>query len=203
MTARARDLMIILAVAALCWLQTPTRAQQAAKQPETTEFARRALKILQPQMELPPVREICLVEAGQADHAVFTKLAKITKYDEYLPIPSSTKKYDVVWIPKVGRQVHLMRNVNLPERKVIDVCLDDILGVIKIGGTGDVRFIIAMPAGKKPVGVYTPTAEVKDYGELLVVPTGKYDLYARPEKGQLTLLKEGVDVPAGKLVLAP
>jgi hypothetical protein len=202
MAEATRISTIIFMVAASCWGQN-TQATQDVKPPDTVEFARRALKVLQPDLELPPVREICLVEAGEADHAVFTKLAKITKYDDYLPIPSSTKKYDVVWIPKIGRQVHLMRNVNLAERKVVDVRLDDILGVIKVSGTGDVRFIIAMPAGKKPVGVYTPTAEVKKYGDLLAVPAGKYDLYARPEKGELTLLKEGMDIPAGKLVIVP
>jgi Mg-chelatase subunit ChlD len=175
--------------------------QEVAKPAETVDVSRRALKILQPEIELPAMKEIFLVEAGRADHGgVYTKVASITKYGEYLPIPSSTKKYDVVWVPATGRLVHMMRDVMLAERKVVNVKPETIFGLVKVSGSGKVNSIIAMPAGNRPVGVFTPVSSVEKYGDILVMPAGKYDIHVGLSSGTFTTLEEDLQVEAGKQV---
>jgi hypothetical protein len=65
---------------------------------------------------------------------------------------------------------------------------------------GKCEYIIAMPMGKKPVGVFTPASRVDNYGDVLVVPAGKYDVHVSSESNGLTTLEEDLDVEAGKLV---
>ncbi len=171
-----------------------------AKPAEVVDVSRRALRILQPKVELPAMKEVFLVEAGQADRGVYTKTASINKYGEYLAVPSSSKKYDVVWVPAAGKQVYLMRDFVLPERKVFNVKPETIFGMIRVKGAGKVNYIIAMPAGKKPAGVFTPTSRVDNYGDILVVPAGKYDVHVSDASGKLTTLEEDLDVESGKMV---
>ncbi len=167
---------------------------------EIIVVSRRALRVLQPEIELPAMKEVYLAAAGAADGGVFTKVATIDKYGEYLAIPSATKKYDVVWVPKVGKQVYLMRDFAVPERKVVTVKPETIFGMIRVKGEGKVRNIIAMPAGHRPVGVYRPTSQVQNYGDTLVVPAGKYDVHVNSASGKFTTIEQELDVAAGKLI---
>lgn len=170
-----------------------------AAPPEVVDVSRRALRILQPGIELPAMKEIFVVEAGEADGGVYTKTASITQYGEYLSIPSATKKYDVVFVPQNGRQVYVMRDFTLSERRVVDVRPESILGMIKVNGSGDVRSIFVMAAGDKPRGVYTPVSLVEKYDDVLVVVAGTYDLYVIADN-KTSLLEEGLVVEAGKMV---
>jgi hypothetical protein len=145
---------------------------------------------------------VFLVEAGQFQLSIYNKIASVTKYDEHLGIPSSTKKYDVIWLGKAGRGVYLKRDVTLPERKVVPIQPAEILGMVKVLGTGKGQ-VFAMPSGEKPAGIYTPVNQVEQFGEPLVLPAGTYDIYVvRPDGGswRTTLLEEGLPVEPGKLV---
>lgn len=176
------------------------RAQ--SKPADVVDVTRRALRILQPSTELPAMKEVFLVEAGQFSDPFHTKIASITKYGEYLGIPSATKKYDVVWLGTVGRGVYLMRDYTLPERKVVDVQPASILGMVKVLGTGKAQ-VFAMSAGDKPAGPYIPLNQVEQFGDILALPAGMYDIYIiRPDGGswRTTLLEEGLPVQPGKVI---
>lgn len=192
---------LLVAFVGCCLLISGTAWGQA-KPPEVVEVARRALRILEPAVELPAMQEVFLVEAGEWSGGPFTKTGSIAKYGDYLSIPSSTKKYDVVWVPAVGQGVYLMRNFMLPERKVVDVKPETILGMVKVSGSGQAQ-VFAMPTGAKPVGPYRPTNKVENFGDILALPAGKYDVYVSREANgtsQDTLLEEGLEVQPGKLV---
>ncbi|MBI3469001.1 MAG: VWA domain-containing protein [Planctomycetes bacterium] len=176
--------------------------QTHSKQADFVDVTRRALRILPPSTELPAMQEVFLVEAGEFAHPFYTKVGSITKYGEYLSIPSSSKKYDVVWVGAAGRGVYLMRNYVLPERKVVDVQPADLLGMVKVLGTGKAQ-VFAMPAGERPAGIYTPVNQVEQFGDVLALPAGTYDVYVeRPDGGtwRTTLLEERLQVQPGKLM---
>lgn len=173
--------------------------QVAARPPEVVDTSRRALRIVSPEIELPPMQEVFLVAAGDYDRSVYSKVGSISKFGEFLPIPSSTRKYDVVWVPKPGRPVYLMRDYVLAERRVVDVKPETILGMIQVDGSGKAQAIIVMPSGEAPRGAYTPAQQGSQYGEQLVVPAGDYDIYVDDAAGKRTLLEEGLHVEAGKL----
>lgn len=170
-----------------------------ARPAEVVDTSRRALRILSPEIELPAMKEIFLVEANQAESSVYTKTSTIAKYGDYLDIPSSTKAYDVMWVPQTGRAVYLMRNYTLAERRVVDVKPETLLGMIRVRGTGTPRAIFVMPAGEEPRGVYRPISQVANFDELLAVPSGTYDLYITEQGGRTRLIEEGFQVEPGKL----
>jgi Mg-chelatase subunit ChlD len=175
--------------------------QDQSKPPVVVDVTRRALRILQPSTELPPMKEVFIVEAGKFQLNSSDKVAGITKYGEYLGIPSSTKKYDVVWEGKTGFGVYLMRDVVLPERRVVDVQPASILGMVKVNGTGK-AYVFAMAAGKKPTGNF-PVNKVDQFGDILALPAGMYDIYTEKPDGnswRTTLLEEGLQVEPGKMI---
>jgi len=180
-------------------------AEIAQKLPEPkppVNITRRALRILPPPPGLPAMKEVQLYEAGEYESAVGGPTASINKYGDFLGIPSSTKKYDVVWLGNVGRGVYLMRGFTLPERKVVDFQPANILGMVKVLGTGTAS-IFAIPAGDKPGDGSNTVNQVEQFGDILALPAGTYDMYVtRPEGGtwRTTLLEEGLEVQPGKLL---
>lgn len=148
-----------------------------AKKAVAVDTTRRALRVLEPDLaEMPEIEEIQLVKAGDADVAVYSKVAEIPKYGE-IRIPSATQKYDVLLVPKVGRAIFLMRDFSLPERKVVEVRPEELVGLIQVNGSGDSGDIDVLPAGASVRGVYRAIQRAEKYGEVMVVPAGTYDVY--------------------------
>lgn len=172
--------------------------QAAAKPPDIVGAGRRAVKILQPAIELLAMKEILLTEADApgGDTLYSYVKAKTSAYGEEIRIPSGTVKYDLFWIPKEGRSLRMAKNLIFPDRKVIEIKPEDYLGLIRVKGTGAVKQIVAVPAGSpggNTRGSYV-TQEVKKFGELMIVPAGKYDVYVDEN-----VIEEGLDVKPGKL----
>jgi Mg-chelatase subunit ChlD len=173
--------------------------KKASRPPEVVNTSRRAFRILQPSIELPPMKALILVETGQVNSGNYTTVSTISKFDQYLNVPSSSKNYDIVWIPEKGRHVIVMQNVMIAERRVVDVQPSEILGMVQVNGTDQVKNVFAMPSGEKPQGGFTPTSEVDGYGEVMVVPAGTYDIYIWIDNVGPSLIEEGLEVAAGKL----
>jgi hypothetical protein len=129
----------------------------------------------------------------QADSAVKNRIGSVTKYDDYLSIPSATNKYAVVWQPKQGRWVFLLRDFSIPERKVVDIRPESILGMIQVSGTGKPNSIYVLRAGDRGA-VKTRIQDAERYDQIMVVPAGKYDVYVNR-----SLIEEGLDVQPGTL----
>jgi len=167
--------------------------QEVAKPPEVVDTSRRAVRVQTPQVELPALEEIYLVKNEEAHYNVYTKIGTVKKYDEYLSIPSSTNKYAVFFKPKEGRAVILLRDFSIPERRVVDVKPEAILGMIQVNGNGKPERISLRTAGETGA-VYTPVQTAEKYGQTMVAPAGKYDVYVGSN-----LIEEGLEVQAGKL----
>lgn len=167
-----------------------------AKPPEQVSSKRRAVKILTPQVEMPPMKKIMLAEAGQYANTVQNYVkAEIEKYDAEIRIPSSTTQYELWWVPKEGRHIRMVSNLALAERKVVDIRPDDYLGFIRVNGAGEVQKILAVPAG-----TYANTRhnyviqEATKFGATMVVPAGVYDVWVNDNA-----IEEGLEVKPGKL----
>jgi hypothetical protein len=166
--------------------------QAKAKPPEVVDTSRRAIKMLTPQIEMPEMEEIYLVPDNEKNLAIFRKISSITKYDDFLSVPSSTNKYAVFFVPKGGSPVLMLKEFSIPERKVVEIKPESILGMVQVQGTGEVNRIYVRSPGDR--GTQKPIQIAEKYGEIMVVPAGKYDIYTAS-----SLLEEGLEVQAGKL----
>jgi hypothetical protein len=167
-----------------------------AKPAEVVKPSRRSLKFLQPQVEMPEMKEIVLIEAeGPVKDATLFKKGGITKYDEEIRVPSSTAKYDVVWYPKQagGEAIRIMKGVQLAERRVVEVTLEDLVGFIKVNGDGTPSSIHA-GAVDDPGDLSFSTQRARKFGEIMVVPIGSYDVFVNGD-----VIEEGLKVEPGKL----
>jgi Ca-activated chloride channel family protein len=168
-----------------------------AKPPEVVVANRRAIKVLEPEIDLVPMKEILLAEAGAAKNTLNSYVkARKQKFGEEIPVPSSTAKYDVWWVPKEGHPIQMVKDLSLPERKVVTLKPEDYLGLIQVGGQGPVKQILVVPTGT-PDNTRTSytVQEAKKFGDLLVVPAGKYDIWV-----DSNVLEEGLEVAPGKLL---
>jgi hypothetical protein len=167
--------------------------QEAAKPPEVVDTSRRAVRVLTPKIEMPTLEEIYVVKNEEANLNVFTKIGTVEKYDAYLSIPSSTNKYAVFLSTKGGGfPVPLLRDFSIPDRRVVDVKPETILAMIQVNGTGKEERIYVRKPGDR--GANRPIQMAEKFGEIMVVPAGKYDVYVGS-----SLLEEGFEVEAGKL----
>jgi hypothetical protein len=148
--------------------------------------------MLTPQIEMPEMEEIYLVPDNEKNLAIFRKISSITKYDDFLSVPSSTNKYAVFFVPKGGSPVLMLKEFSIPERKVVEIKPESILGMVQVQGTGEVNRIYVRSPGDR--GTQKPIQIAEKYGEIMVVPAGKYDIYTAS-----SLLEEGLEVQAGKL----
>jgi hypothetical protein len=170
--------------------------QAQAKPPEAVTSSRRAIKVVEPAIELAPMKEIILAEAGAAKNVLNAYArAKVAKYGEEIRIPSPTAKYDIWWVPNDGHPIVMVKDFNLPERKVVDIKPEEYLGLIQVKGSGMAKQIVAVPPGTagNVLGAYTVQA-AKKYGDIMVVPKGKYDIWV-----DTNVIEEGLAVEAGKL----
>lgn len=170
--------------------------QSKAKPPEAVASSRRAVKVVQPMIELLPMKEILLTEAGAPKPTLNNYVkAKVDKYDEEIRIPSGTIKYELWWIPKTGHALRMATDLLFPERKVVTIKPEDYLGLIRVKGTGSVKQILVVPAGSpKSTRTNYATQDAKKYGDLMIVPVGKYDIWVDDN-----VIEEGLEVTAGKL----
>jgi hypothetical protein len=170
--------------------------QAQAKPPEAVTSSRRAIKVVEPAIELAPMKEIVLAEAGAAKNVLNAYArAKVTKYGEEIRIPSPTAKYDIWWVPNDGHPIVMVKDFTLPERKVVEIKPEEYLGLIQVKGSGMAKQIVAVPPGTagNVLGAYTVQA-AKKYGDIMVVPKGKYDIWV-----DTNVIEEGLAVEAGKL----
>jgi hypothetical protein len=158
--------------------------------------ARRAVQVAKPKMNMPPLEEVFLVEAGNPMAVIGTfKLASIGKYGEEFRIPSASKKYDLIFQFKGGQYVRLAKDRTYAERKLVVVRPDEHAGIIVVKGEGKVDRIMAVasdtPKAVAGTGMVQRTAK---YGEPMVVPAGKYDIYVDDN-----LIEDDMEVKAGEV----
>ena len=163
--------------------------------PKTVDTSRRALRILQPKVEMPPMQENFLVKTGDAESSVFNVVGRIDKYGDDIRIPSPTEKYDLLLQPKDdGQAVYLMRGFTLPERKVVEVRPEEILGMLRVEDTEPGERVFVVPQGAPATGVFQTVQRSDTPGQVMLVPPGRYDVYVGS-----SLFESGLEIRAGEL----
>jgi len=157
---------------------------------------RRAVRLLSPKVELPPMKELLLVPEKTDIAYVYTyKLASIDRYGAELRIPSSSAKYDLIWVPKEGKPIRLVKGFTLPERKVVDVKPEEHAGMVQVNGEGTARSVVVAPTGTDKAYANTYAIQTaKKFGEVMAVPAGDYDVFVNGD-----LVEEKLKVEPGKL----
>lgn len=161
---------------------------KVAAKPKTSTSARRAVKVLKPEIEFPPYAEIRVITRGLGSIAVVAK----GKYGEEIRLPSGTDKYEIQWVPKAGHPVAMLKDFTLVERKVIEVKPEEYLGMVKVSGKGTPKTGIRVY--QRGLGSIIVLQECKKYGEVMVVPAVKVNVDVDDN-----VMEEGLVVKPGTL----
>jgi hypothetical protein len=169
--------------------------KEAAAPPKVVTM-RRALKILSPKIDMPELGAVYIVPAETPLAVVSTyRKGGVEQYDAEISIPSSTAKYDVIFAPKEGQHIRLIKDFNIPDRRVVEIRPDEYAGMIRVQRDGKAKSIVVAPAGTPgAVAGSNSIQRAKAFGEIMVVPTGKYDIYVDGN-----LIEEGFEVKPGIL----
>lgn len=172
----------------LSMAQVAQELESKAKPPTPVVTSRRAIKILKPEIEMPDCKEIQLEISDAASRQEIGKGA----YGEEIRVPSATQKYQVVWVPVKGQPVKLLKDLVLPERKVLNIKPEEHLGMVRVNGQGRPKKEIKIWTSN---GAITQTFQTsKQFGEIMVVPKGAYKVSIDDN-----LIEDGFEVSAGKL----
>lgn len=159
-----------------------------AKPPPKNVSARRAIKVLKPEIEFPPVVEIQVMSRGLGSVSVEAR----GKVGEEIRIPSPTTKYEILWVPKSGIPVPMLKDFTLAERKVVEIKPEEHLGMIKVNGKGTPKTGIRVY--KRGLGSIIILQESKKFGEIMVVPAETVIVSVDGNE-----IEQGLKVEAGKL----
>jgi len=164
---------------------------QNTRKPDVQTIERRAVKVLKPEIEgFPPLAEIQLVSYGLGSVSVVAKGG----YGEEIRVPSPTTKYDVKFAPKTegALPVAMLADHVFPDRKLLVIKPEDYLGLVRVNGSGQLKSVISVY--KRGLGSIVGIQESKKFGEIMVVPAGKY--YVSVDGNDI---EEGFVVEPGKL----
>ncbi len=165
-----------------------TELDKVATPPISVPVNRRAIKVLKPAIEFPEYEEIQVVSFGIGSSSVEAS----GKYGEEIRIPTSTTKYEIRWVPKKGLPVAILKDFTLSERKVIEIKLEEHLGMIRVSGQGTPKKGILVY--KRGLGSIIGLQECKNFGEIMVVPAETVIVSVDDED-----IEQGLIVEAGKL----
>jgi Ca-activated chloride channel family protein len=169
--------------------------KEAATPPKVVAM-RRAIMVLSPKINLPDMEDVYIVPADTPLAVVSTyRKGGVKQYDAEISIPSSTAKYDVIFAPKGGQHIRLIDDFNLPERRIFELRPEEYVSMIRVQREGTAKQIVVAPAGTPgAVASSNSIQRAKAFGEIMVVPLGKYDIYVDGN-----LIEEGFEVKPGTL----
>jgi hypothetical protein len=163
-----------------------------AKPADKKVTMRRAIIVHKPAIEeFPALGEIRLISRGLGT----TSTDGMGGYEEEIRVPSDTTKYEILWVPmdKEMSAVAILRDRVFAERKLVEIKPEDYLGMVRITGKGKPKKgIVVSRAGG--LGSTERATECKRFGQVLVVPAGKWDIWIDDNK-----IEEGFEVEPGKL----
>jgi Ca-activated chloride channel family protein len=169
--------------------------KEAATPPKVVTM-RRAIMVLSPKINLPDMEDVYIVPAD-TPLAVVSSYRKggVKQYDGEISIPSATAKYDVIFAPKGGQHIRLIDDFNLPERRIFELRPEEYVSMIRVQREGMAKQIVVAPSGTPgAVASSNSIQQAKAFGEIMVVPVGKYDIYVDGD-----LIEEGFEVKPGTL----
>ncbi|HEV3021692.1 MAG TPA: VWA domain-containing protein [Pirellulales bacterium] len=179
-------------------------------EPKKAVVRRRAIKVLKPSVQFPALKTIAVFKADQIGPntaASYSPVGGATKFDQEIALPSADK-YDIFWRSETGQWTPMILGFSNPERKLIEIKPEDYMGLVRLGGQGLPKpeiVVLVKPGGFGPGEAaggpaYYAVQYSKNYGEIMVVAAGKYDLWIQPAGGKGQKLESDLEVEPGKLV---
>jgi hypothetical protein len=166
---------------------------------------RRAIRVLKPQIDMPPMKSIIATKAGSSPPGFtdYAPIQEITKYGVEIRIPTE-EEFDVLWLPQEGIPVWMIRKMAIKERRVVELKPEDHLGLVVFNGTGleEPRLIALHPPGGHGPSFtdWNPGQISNAFGKLMVVPPGTYDIWViTKEGGRASVVEKKINVEAGKI----
>jgi len=164
----------------------------AAQPAEKKVVMRRAIIVHKPAIEeFPALGEIQLISRGLGT----TSTDGTGGYEEEIRVPSATTKFEILWVPKDKElsPVTMLRDQVFAERKLVEIKPEAYLGMVRITGKGQPKkgIEISRPSSLGSVEV---ASRSKKFGQILVVPAGKWTIWIDDNK-----IEEGFEVEPGKL----
>ena len=188
----------------------PAAESKAAPVEKVKRLARpqRTITVLKPEIELPALMRIVVVAAGEADNPMASirlfNAGEANRYDEPIRIPPDvkTEKFDVVWLPKNGRRIILVRDLAFDqEHPYHEIKPDEHIGLVRLGGKKLPKakaIYLAEPGANKMTVRLSAVQDAEKYGENMAAPLGTYDVYIDvADEKRLELVAEKLEVKAG------
>jgi hypothetical protein len=173
-------------VAALQKLAEPKKA--TGPRPPEEEVVKREkryvnVKILEPQINTAPLKEIFVVGAGTTQPIFPSEiLVSREKYNQNFRLPVG-RHFDVYWAPKEGKAICMIRNFTVDDANVVEIRPEEYIGFIRVTGKGlpPAKEIWVTPAGTtQPIFASEVVQQSKGYGENMMLPAGSYDIWLLP-----------------------
>lgn len=197
-------------VAAPVAAEAPDQAAPVEQVQRVTR-AVRTVKVVQPAIHMPALKQILVVTAGAGDHPNAylppETAGSATKYDEAIRIAPDAKaeKFDVYWIPKQGKRLALVKGIAFDqEHSAYELKPEDHLGFVRLGGKDLPKpkaiYLAEAGANRQHVRLFA-IQKADKYGEGMPVPPGTYDLYIdAADENRLELVSAQLAVKAGKVL---
>jgi hypothetical protein len=174
------------------------------------ERPQRSITVLKPGIELPAMKAIVVVAAKDADNPNAAirigNAGETDKYNEPIRIPPDvkTEKFDVVWLPKDGRRIILVRDLAFDqEHSSHEIKPDEYIGLVRLGGKDlpkATAIYLAEPGDNKMTVPISAVQKAKKYGEDMAAPPGTYDIYIDvADEKRRELVAEKLEVKAGRV----
>jgi hypothetical protein len=177
-------------------------AKPAPFNPEAPK-GRRAIVVVPPQINMPPMKEIVTAKAGDASAGTLYayKINGVNKYDSPLR-QANAEPVDIWWVPEKGKPVVMVSQFENAERETKKLRPEDYLGMVRVtaeDSAGKVRIVATTPDSTAgTIGAYEVQA-AEGYNQDLVLPVGTYKLWLVEDKQEPTLLEEEVQVAGGQV----
>ncbi len=173
--------------------------------PLSTTSGRRAIKVQTPKVSMPDMSSIVLAkpDAGYGTLNSY-RFADAPKYDQEIRVPSADP-FDIWWVGKEGLPVCIVRNVEIKERKIVDIQLETYLGMLVVKGEGlpAAKAIVVTPSDKESGAGTASSYQIQSsdaFGKVMVLPSGEYDIWVFPKDGaSASGLEKKFKIEAGKL----
>jgi Mg-chelatase subunit ChlD len=177
-------------------------AKPAPFNPEAPK-GRRAIVVVQPQINMPPMKEIVTAKAGDASAGTLYayKINGVNKYDAPLR-QANAEPVDIWWVPEKGKPVVMVSQFENSERETKKLRPEDYLGMVRVtaeDATGKVRIVATTSDSTAgTIGAYEVQA-AEGYNQDMVLPVGAYKLWLIEDQQEPTLLEEEVQVAGGQV----
>ena len=122
----------------------------------------------------------------------------IKEFGKKSRVLKSPEGYDFYWEGKEGLVVEIATGVKIADDELLELRLEDYLGLIRIKGEGLPKPSL-IQITRRGTGSISIFQEAKEFGVDMVVKAGTYNVWILDENNEKTTLEEDLEVEAGKV----